>query len=81
MIEKEVNELLNEIAKMCGNSLLEKMLDYCETKEVDPKWLGDLLSEEKTFKEMLYIDMVKHNQMRDPLFKKKLLGHFELDEW
>jgi len=49
-------EILNEIGKYYGNSLLERMVDFCETEDVDPQFLGDILSEDKSLKDLLHND-------------------------
>ena len=64
-MNNDVVDILNRISDMAGESLTEKILDYCETYDKDPKEIGDLLEESKDFKELLYRDCVKNNIIKD----------------
>jgi len=64
-MQNNIIELINDISNMYGDSLSEKILDYCETNNKDPKEIGDLLEESKDFKKLLYHDCVKNNIIKD----------------
>jgi len=64
-MNNNIVELINDISQMYGDNLAEKILDYCETYDKDPKEIGDLLEESKDFKELLYRDCVKNNIIKD----------------
>ena len=72
LLENKIPELLNEIYKMEGNSLIEKILDYCETFDIDVKEIGDLLEESENFKNILYRDCVLNNIIKDKEMRKHL---------
>ncbi len=78
------NELigtLNKIFEMSGNSLVEKILDYCETYDVDPQEMGDLLEESKDFRELLYKDCVENNIIVDEVLDKRLNVTQTIEVW
>ena len=58
-------EILNMIGEMYGNSILTKMLDFCETYDIDEQYLGDILEEDKNFKDMFHDELASHNQVKD----------------
>jgi hypothetical protein len=62
---------------MNGNSLLEKIVDYCETFNQDPKEIGDILQDCEEFKDILYKDCVKNNIIKD----SNLVIKDEIDIW
>lgn len=64
-MNNDVVDILNRISDMSGESLAEKILDYCETYDIDPQELGDVLEESEDFRNMLYRDCVKHNIIKD----------------
>lgn len=74
-------KLLNEINKMPEDTLLEKLISYCEETDFDPQELGDILGESEQFKRKLWISCVEANQIKD----EKLLDRLDLvedfDEW
>jgi hypothetical protein len=70
-------ELINFIYKMEGNTLLEKIMDYCETYDQDPQEVGEFLEEIKEFKNLLLKDCVKNNIIRDSTVKLK----DDIDVW
>ncbi len=74
-------ELLNEISKIPEISLLERIISYCEENDLDPKEIGDVLSESETFKTNLWLDCVENNSISDPLLKAKWDKTNNLDEW
>ncbi len=74
-------KLFNDISKMEGNSLLEKILDYCETFNKDVQEIGDILEENKEFKQLLYDDCVNNNIINDPKYKKILNRTENIEEW
>ncbi len=73
--------LFNNIGKMHGNSLLEKILDYCDTYDEDVQEIGDILESNKNFKEILYDDCVNSNIIRDPKYKKIINRVEKIEEW
>ena len=64
-MNNDVIDILNNISSMDGDSIVEKILDYCETHDKDPQELGDILNDSDDFKQMLYRDCVKHNIIKD----------------
>ena len=77
MTSAKIVQLVNKISEMEGNNLLEKILDYCETYDEDPQEIGDILQESEEFKDLLYLDCVKHNIIKDTSISIK----DELDVW
>ena len=77
MTSAKIVELVNKISEMEGNNLLEKILDYCETYDEDPQEIGDILQESEEFKDLLYLDCVKHNIIKDTSISIK----DDLDIW
>ena len=73
--------LFNDISRMNGGSLLEKILDYCETYNRDILEIADILSDSKEFKEMFYEDCVKNNIIRNPQLKSMMERTEVIDEW
>jgi hypothetical protein len=71
--------LINEIHKIEGDSLLEKILSYCEIHEINPQELGDIISDIDQFKEDIWLDCVKNNIVQDDTIKHKL--NKEMEEW
>ena len=76
-IDPDVLSLINKITEMTGNSLLEKILDYCETYNVDIQEVGDKIAKFEEFKNLLYKDCVKHHIINDPKFQ---FGE-DIEEW
>ena len=74
-------EILNKIDDMCGESLLDKMIDFCETYDINPQFLGDILEEDSKFKEMLHNDCVCHNSIEDDALTRKTEIMQDLDVW
>ena len=74
-------ELLNTINQFPEDTLLEKLISYCEQYDIDPQELGDELVESEQFKRMLWIDCVKHNSIKDEKLSEKLDSTDSLDEW
>jgi len=72
---------LNKINSLPGDSLLERMLSYCEENDIDPKELGDMFEESEKFKRVLWIDAVENNQIQDAPLKAKLNETQDLDTW
>jgi hypothetical protein len=64
-MSNDIVSLINKISEMTGETILEKMLDYCESYDKEPQELGDLLQENEDFKKLLYRDCVKHNIIKD----------------
>ena len=76
-----VVELLNEINKIPEPDLLNRIISYCEQNDLDPQELGDILGECEQFKRQLWIDGVKHNQIKDAGVQRKLDSTSEIDIW
>ncbi len=73
--------LINEINKIPENSLLDKILTYCEQNNFDIQEIGDILSENEKFKRTLWIDCVDRYVIQDEYLKIKQNSIEELDEW
>ena len=78
---QDIINLIDIIYTMHGNSLAEKILDYCETYDKDPKEIGDLLEESEDFKELLYRDCLKHNIINDDDMEKDIDRTEEIEVW
>jgi hypothetical protein len=78
---KDITELLNQINLIPEDSLLERIISYCEENELNPQELGDSLAESEQFKRVLWINAVENNQIQDVLLKNKLKETLDLDEW
>jgi len=74
-------EILNIISQYHGTSLMEKMMDFCETEDIEPQYLGDLVAEDKAFRDLLYNDCVLSNSVKDHLMNKREKEMQELDIW
>ena len=74
-------KILNIISSMEGNSLVEKILDYCETHDEDPQEIGDYLEDNKEFKKILYNDCINNNIIRNQEYKMILNRTEKLEEW
>jgi hypothetical protein len=79
-MNNEIITLINKISNMNGNSLLEKIVDHCETYDVDEKELGDILNESEEFKDILYNNCVKHNIIKDKILKDSFRKS-DIEEW
>ena len=80
-MDNELVNILNKIFNMTGTSLAEKILDYCETYNVDPQEIGDMLEESKDFKKLLYKDCVENNIIKDDQYFEHLHETQVIDEW
>lgn len=74
-------EILNDISEFPEESLLEKMLSYCEMNDLDPQELGDMFAENDQFKRKLWINCVENYQIKDTLLQDKIASVEDLDEW
>jgi len=74
-------ELLNAISQVHGDSLLEKIVSYCDKNNLDPQEVGDILADSEQFKRKLHIDLVHNHIIRDPGFSRKENLCQDLDEW
>ena len=79
--EDNITSILNRVSEYYGVSLMDKILDMCETEDISEQELGDILSESKEFKEMLLIDCVKHKSIQDDEFQKREERMNDLDIW
>ena len=77
----QITEILNEIYKIEGYTLVDKIIGYCEKNNLDPKEIGDILEESEQFKRKLYIDLVHHKAIKDPKFVEKEELCEILDVW
>ena len=74
-------KLINEIYCTDGDTLLEKIVSYCEKNNFDIQEFGDLLSESEIFKKHLWIDCVRHNIIKDEPLQDKLNETEDFEEW
>ena len=74
-------ELLNQIQEFEGETILDKILSYCEKYDKEIQEIGDILSENEIFKKTLWIDCVKNNTIQDEWCKNKLDNIEKFDEW
>ena len=72
----EIVELLNEISKIPEDTLLDRIVTYCEKNDLDTKEIGDTLSESEQFKRMLHIEL-ENNHM----FPKTVPATDIIDTW
>jgi hypothetical protein len=68
----------DNIMKMPSESILEKILEYCEEYNLDISEVLDLF-DTKEYKALLYTDCVEHFVIKDEELKKILDAR--LDEW
>lgn len=80
-MNNELIDILNKIFEMSGESLSEKILDYCETYDANPQEIGDILEESKDFKKLLYRDCVENNIIKDDIYLDYLHKTEVIDEW
>lgn len=80
-MDSDIVKLINKIYKMHGDSISEKIIDYCETYDEDVQEIGDMLSESEDFKQMMYRDCVKYNIIRDKHLVEKQNTTEEIDIW
>lgn len=73
--------LINEIYKIQEDSLMDKILSYCEMNDLSVQEIGDILSESKQFKNNFWIDCVNNNTIKDDLLKQKQKSTFDIDDW
>jgi len=74
-----ITELLNRIHDIPEDTLIEKIVSYCEETDTDIQEIGEILGESEQFKRVLWIDAVNHNQIQDAPLKNVLQD--ELDSW
>jgi len=74
-------EIVNKISEYDGDTLIDKMLDYCETEDINIKELGDMLEDFEDFKRLLYKECVNVNLIKNPLLKKELHNTEDLEIW
>lgn len=65
----DVIVLLNDIYEMSGDSIMDKIIDYCETHDKDPQEVGDLLAESEDFKKIMLKDCIKNNIIQSVIEK------------
>ena len=75
------SEILNEIGNYHGCSLLERMMDFCETNDVEPQYLGDILADDDKLKLMLHNDCVMSNSIKDYDIQHRNDVMEEMNEW
>ena len=80
-MNNNIVEIINDIWKMSGDSISQKILDYCETNDIDERELGELLEESEDFKKQLYKDCIKNNTIKDEDFKSKQSKTEEIVPW
>jgi len=69
---------IDEIMKMPSESLVEKVLEFCEEYNLDISEILHLF-EDKKMKELLYVSAVENNVIKDEEMKKIL--NERLQEW
>jgi len=74
--ELEIVELLNEISKIEENTLLDKIVTYCEKFDLDPQEIGDTLGDSEQFKLMLHTELELNHVF--PMTKEPTI---QIDEW
>jgi len=65
MIETNITKLLNDIYKIEGDSLLDRIIGYCEKTDTDIREIGDLIADSDELKRKIWLDCVKHNIIID----------------
>ena len=73
--------MIDKILKTPGDTLLEKILSYCEINNLNPQEIGDNLSDHEQFKNELWFDCVKNNIIQDEELKIKHNRYKEDEEW
>jgi len=58
---KKVQEFKRE-NDVTDHSIMELILLYCQTKEIDPTEFGEELKRDKNFREMFKADLLFHNE-------------------
>jgi len=69
---------IDKIMEMPSESLLEKVLEFCEEHDLDVSEVLHLFDNKET-KEMLYVSCVEHHVIKDEELKKIL--DKRLNEW
>ena len=77
----EIIEMINDISKIEGECLLDKIVAYCEKNSLDPQDVGDILAESEQFKRKLHINLVETNVIKDPGFQRRNKLCEDIDEW
>lgn len=80
-MKNNIVEIINTIDGMSGESLADKILDYCETYGKDEREIGELLQESDDFKKLLYKDCIKHHSIKDEDYTDKLRKTEEITPW
>ena len=78
---ENIPALLNEIEKIPEDTLIQKIVSYCEQTDTDIQEIGDVLETSKQFKRMLWLNAVKNNEINDPLLKETWESTQDLDDW
>ena len=73
--------MINKIWEMSGDSLADKILDYCETYDQDEREVGEILAQSADFKKMLYKDCLKNHIIKDDDMKKHLGKTEAIEAW
>jgi hypothetical protein len=66
--------------KIPADTIMDKIIEYCNRNEAEFKEVGDILSSSEEFKKIFYLDCVKHNIIKDDLVKQMLNRSESLDE-
>ena len=80
-MNENIINLINNINDIPGDSLIEKILSYCEENDLEAQEIGDILADSKHFKRVLWIDAVRNNQIQDLGLKNILNETEDFDEW
>jgi len=80
-MNNSIVDLINKIWEMNGDSLADKILDYCETFGEDEREVGELLAQSPDFKKILYKDCLKNNIIKDDDLKAHLSRTEKIEPW
>ena len=77
----EIVDLLNEIYKIPGDTILDRLVGLSEKYDIDIRELGDTIADSEDMKKKIWLDCVKHNIIVDPGATKLLERTETLDLW
>jgi len=81
IVESDIIEIYNDIMATPGDTILDKIIGYCELRKVDFQEIGDIISSNNEFRKMLYNDCVQNNIIRDDDMKTMMKQSEILNEW
>ena len=80
-MDNNIVDLINRIWEMGGDSISDKILDYCETYDEDEREIGEILAQSSDFKSILYKDCLKHHIIKDDDLKTHLSRTEKIEAW